>query len=290
VHGLPGAEHESSDRRMDLLHPFRWKAKGSKYFDSGIVRRPPCIKGVASLESGPTDRRTHSGNSAVSAVGLVDQAEYSTLVYGIASLKKCSMLMQSSKYEFEPMASDARNLSKVVSAGMERMCADFTRCVQVHGFSRTKKWFWTRLTPLAVEFVHLHRSGSSYGSAVLNGSVSIRVHCGIRALHDPFEAVALNGPQSGPEIERSGRFHFRFNANSNSTYDRCLADLARYVSEQCVPWFHKFSDPHVLLTANDTPLSTEARNGLRDAIAARGNDKVEAASLKLLGVQMARRQ
>jgi len=200
------------------------------------------------------------------------------------------MLMKSSNGEFEPMATDARNLASVVSAGMERMCTDFTEGVQQHGFSRTKKWFWTRRTPLTVEFVHLHRSGSSYGSSVLNGSVSIRVHCGIRALHDPFEAVALNGPQASPEIERSGRFHLRFNAVSNSTYDRCLADLSRYVSEHCLPWFQKFSDPQILLTSNDTPLSKEAKEGLKEAIAARGKDEVEAASLKLLGIRKAQRQ
>jgi hypothetical protein len=98
------------------------------------------------------------------------------------------------------------SLTTIVRAGVERCCQDFTAQIAPLGFARTKKMIWTRRHPLIVEFIHLHRGGSSYG-APANASVDLRVHFGIRVLNDDFEAAALNGRQ--PDFARMGASAFQ---------------------------------------------------------------------------------
>src|SRR5688572_22230936 len=129
---------------------------------------------------------------------------------------------------------EPQETTKVVRAGLERACKDFSDRVALLGFSRTKKLFWIRRQPFTVDFIHFHRGGSSYG-APINFSVDIRVHFGIRVLNDCFPAAALNGPFSDPTRLRSGRYHLRFNAKSGDTYERCIHDLERFVIEQGEP-------------------------------------------------------
>jgi hypothetical protein len=51
--------------------------------------------------------------------------------------------------------------TQVVRQGVERACRDFSERIALLGFARTKKMFWTRKNPYTVDFVHLHRSGST---------------------------------------------------------------------------------------------------------------------------------
>jgi len=181
---------------------------------------------------------------------------------------------------------EEKSTTKIVRAGLERACKDFTTRVTPLGFRRTKKMFWTRQQPLAVDFIHFHRCGSTYG-APINFSVDIRVHFAIRVLNDSFVAAALNGPYSDATRLRTGRYHLRFNAKSGDTYERCIDDLARFVAEQGEPWFHQFHSTDNLLRLRDSPLKPPEKQLLTDAIAGNANPENEAHSLKLLGIKRA---
>lgn len=174
--------------------------------------------------------------------------------------------------------------TQVVRQGVEKACRDFTERIVPLGFARTKKMFWTRRHGQTVDFIHFHRSGCSYGKP-LNYSVNIRVHFGIRVLNDTFPAPALNGPFSDPGRLRTGRYHHRFNAQTGSTYDRCIDDLARFVVEQGEPWFIRFREPDALLTFEDSPLQQPERERLRAAVGGCSDPDAVTQSLQLLGIQ-----
>jgi hypothetical protein len=177
-----------------------------------------------------------------------------------------------------------RETTKIVRRELERVCKDFTSRLAPMGFVRTKKMFWTRCHPPTVDFVHLFRSGSSYG-APINYSVEVGVHFGIRVLNDTFVAAALNGPSSDAERCRTGRYHLRFNAQTGSTFERCVDDLARFVVEEGEPWLKRFADASELLRSADSPLGSREAEALTAALAGRGSPENEAASLRILGIK-----
>jgi hypothetical protein len=172
----------------------------------------------------------------------------------------------------------------VVREGVEKACKEFSERIAPLGFTRTKKMFWSRRNVHTVEFIHLHRSGSSYGKPI-NYSVEFIVHFAIRVLNDTFEAEALNGPYSDVGLLREGRYHLRFNAQTGSTYDRCLDDLSRFVTEQGEPWFNKFKNCETLLSSNESPLKESVKNRLRAALDGQSEPEVVDASLKMLGIK-----
>lgn len=174
--------------------------------------------------------------------------------------------------------------TQVVRQGVEKACQDFSERISPLGFARTKKMFWTRRHDHTVDFIHFHRSGSSYGKP-RNYSVDIRVHFAIRVLNDTFEAAALNGPFSDPGRIHDGRYHHRFNAQTGSTYDRCIEDLVRFVVEHGEPWFVRFRELDALLTLADSPLRPPEKERLRAAIAGQPDPAAIAQSLKLLGLK-----
>ena len=181
-----------------------------------------------------------------------------------------------------PTAPD-KSFTSIVRTGLERACRDFTARVELLGFRRTLKMFWTRRHPLTVDFIHFHRSGSTYGAS-RTASVDIRVYFGIRVLNDDFIAAALNGPQSDPGRLHAGRYHLRFNAETGSTYDRCVDDLARFVVEQGEPWFQRWSSVDALLQS-DSPLRPQDREFLSAARNGQASAERVAASLKILGIK-----
>jgi hypothetical protein len=185
------------------------------------------------------------------------------------------------------MESPEKNTTQVVRDGLEKACMEFTERIAPFGFLRSKKMFWTREHPHTVEFIHFHRSGSSYG-APHSFSVDIRVHFGIRVLNDTFEAAALNGPFSDAMLTRAGNYHLRFNAKSWSTYDRCVDDLARFVVEQGEPWFMRFRDPSTLADARVTPLRPDSIEALSAALRGDSQAANVAKSRKILGIKPAK--
>ncbi len=174
--------------------------------------------------------------------------------------------------------------TQVVRAGVERACRDFSQRIESLGFARTKKMLWTRRHLHTADVIHFHRSGSSYGRP-LNYSVDIHVQFSIRVLNDTFEALAANGPSSDPGRLRMGRYHHRFNAQTGSTFDRCVGDLSRFVVEQGEPWYVRFREPDALLTFDDTPLRQPEKDRLRAAVAGCPDPDVVDQSLKLLGIK-----
>lgn len=182
------------------------------------------------------------------------------------------------------MAAEPKETTKVVRAGFERACKEFTVRISGLGFQRTKKTMWTRRQLFAVDFIHLHRSGSSYGTPI-NFSVGIRVHLGIRVLNDDFPAPALNGPSSDSVPVRTPPYHLRFNAQTGSTYDRCLDDLVRFISVEGEPWFKEFGSAEALLQNPTSPLRAADKQLLAAAVAGNVNATNVAASLKILGIK-----
>jgi hypothetical protein len=174
--------------------------------------------------------------------------------------------------------------TKVIRRELERACKEFTYRLGPMGFVRTKKMFWTRSRSQTVDFVHLFRSGSSYG-APINYSVSVDVHFGIRVLNDSAEAAVLNGPSSDAQRTRAGRYHLRFNAQTGSTFERCVDDLVRFVQEEGEPWFQRFANMTELLDSADSPLCSRDRELLKAALAGQGSPENEAASRKILGIK-----
>ena len=186
------------------------------------------------------------------------------------------------------METPEKSATQVVREGLEEACRDFTERITSLGFARTKKMFWTREHQHTVDFIHFHRSGSSYG-APRNFSVDIRVHFGIRVLNDSFEAAALNGPFSDPTLTRAGNYHLRFNAKSGSTYDRCVDDLARFVFEHGEPWFERFRDPSSLIDETGSPLRPDSIAMLTAALQGSTNAENTAKSRKILGIKPAKK-
>jgi hypothetical protein len=103
-----------------------------------------------------------------------------------------------------------------------------------------------------------------------------------------WTSIARNST-SAPRPARAweGRYHLRFNAATESTFDRCIQDLVRFVDEHGLPWFNQFEDVECLLTRADSPVQAEARSLLIDAIHGRATSDHFAASLKLLGIKNA---
>ena len=184
----------------------------------------------------------------------------------------------------EKMKTIPEDTTQVVRNSVEQACKDFTARVLAMGFSRTKKMFWTRPHEHTVDFIHFHRHGSTYGRPI-NYSVNLRVHFGIRVLNDTFIAASLNGPCSEPELIRTGRYHLRFNAQSGSTYDRCIDDLERLVLDQSEPWFSRFLDPQKLLLEADSPLKQEEKDRLRASLQGVADPIMVAQSMKILGIK-----
>jgi hypothetical protein len=182
-----------------------------------------------------------------------------------------------------------KSTTQVVRDGLEKACREFTERASPLGFTRTKKMFWTREHQHTVDFIHFHRSGSSYG-APRNFSVDIRVHFGIRVLNDTFEAAALNGPFSDPTLTRTGNYHLRFNAKSGSTYDRCIDDLFRFVVEQGEPWFIRFREPSTLGDARVSPLRFDSIEAFSLALLGKSQPANVAKSRKILGIKPAKQQ
>ena len=109
------------------------------------------------------------------------------------------------------------------------------------GFKRTKPTFWTRPNAVSIEFVHLH---------LYTFAAAFRVHCGVRALDDPFEAIALNGPES------SGAPGNIFSFDTSETSQQHCADLiSAYVHSQ--EWWFIDQRCHI---PSQIPLQNRARS------------------------------
>ena len=130
----------------------------------------------------------------------------------------------------------SRSTTQIVKRGFDRVCADFTKLMKQHGFSRHRARLWIRSADSWVDVIHFHRYGISYGTP-LNNSISIRVHFASHPNELP-DPIYLNGPSSHELMDASGgAYQLTFDALSRDTYDRCLEDLVRVTHEHAFPWF-----------------------------------------------------
>ena len=172
--------------------------------------------------------------------------------------------------------------SQIITEGMKRVCADFSEIVGQSDFRRTKNRTWVRINDATAECIYFHRRGSTYGAPV-NASIDIRVMLSVRVLNAPVAGSAI-GIISDPARRATGyAYHHRFNAETGSTYDRCVEELGLYMTEVAEPWFAEWRDPKKLVKHVD--LSTEAREGLESAMIGNINREANTASLKALGVK-----
>lgn len=126
--------------------------------------------------------------------------------------------------------------SEVVAAGMKRVCNDFSEIVRPLGFKKGKNRSWVRQIGQAEETIYVSRSGATYGppySASINLQVALASRLGIDG-----QRQYLDHHTTG-RIRRSTGYcyHHRFNAATNSTYDRCVEELGLFMTEVAEPWF-----------------------------------------------------
>jgi hypothetical protein len=175
--------------------------------------------------------------------------------------------------------------SEIVSRGMVRICDDFTSRAAPLGYSRTKRRLWVRENELTIESIYFHRGGGSYGGAPRNASIDIRVMLGIRVINAQSNGGV--GVMSDNARRPTGyAYHHRFNAQTGSTYDRCLDELVLFVTEFAEPWFTSLRDPANLL--EHAELDEPARRSLREAIDGKARAENVTASLKALGIKKSR--
>jgi hypothetical protein len=147
----------------------------------------------------------------------------------------------------------------------------FSKRLQGLGFSQSKSSFFTRPAEHLIEFIHVHKY--SFDS-------DFRVHFGLRVLTDPFEAVALNGPDSHDAVCRN-RYDFHFD-ESDESIEECAESLVRFCAEDGEAWFKSWRDLEKLLQDQDSPLGPDAKKTLACALSGRVNDEHVARSLSLL--------
>ena len=135
----------------------------------------------------------------------------------------------------------------------------------------------------SVESIHFHRGGSSYG-APYNASVDIRLSLGVHVLNAPLPGASIALISDTVRRQNGYAYHHRFNAETSSTYERCLEELALFVTEVAEPWFEKWRQPEKLMSHPELPAAT--RKLLAEAIAGRADLENIAASLKALGVKV----
>jgi hypothetical protein len=131
----------------------------------------------------------------------------------------------------------------------------FSKHLQRLGFSRSKSSFFIRPAQHLIEFIHVHKY--SFDS-------DFRVHLGLRVLTDPFEAVALNGPDSHEAVCRK-KYDFHFDESGESV-EECAESLFRFCAEDGEEWFKSWRKLERLLQDQGSPLGAEAKKALASAL------------------------
>jgi hypothetical protein len=169
---------------------------------------------------------------------------------------------------------------------MSRLCADFDSRITPLGFKKTGRRLWTLLNEWSIESIHLHRMGSSYG-APHNASVDIRIELRVRVLNDPDPSGSIGIHSDAIRRQNGYAYHHRFNAQTWSTYERCVDELALFISEFAVPWFEKWRSPERLMSHPE--LRPATRNSLSRALAGQADPDSIAASLRSSGIKNRKR-
>ena len=124
----------------------------------------------------------------------------------------------------------------IVAQGMDRICDDFSQRIAENGFTRTKKRLWMRVSGRFTETIYFHRLGSSYGTP-RTPSIDLRVILGLRVLNETSSGHEVGLISDHTRRPNGYAYHHRFNAETWSTYERCLEELLLFVHEVAEPWF-----------------------------------------------------
>jgi hypothetical protein len=165
---------------------------------------------------------------------------------------------------------------------MKCVCKDFSGRIASFGFRKTGRRLWTRVNEWSIESINFHRGGSSYG-APINASMGIRVMLGVHVLNDPAAGGGIGVRSDNVRRQNGYAYHHRFNAETWSTYDRCVDELVLFVTEFAEHWFAEWKEPRKLMVHPELRPST--RKLLDEAIAGHANPESVAASLRELGVK-----
>ena len=131
--------------------------------------------------------------------------------------------------------------SAVVAEGMKRVCSAFTKIAKPFGFRRGNGRVWSRRNGSREEVIRLFRHGSTYGAPV-TPSIDLRV---ILFVDEDAEGAETTRKQLWSDKLRRPTgycYHHRFNAQTGSTYDRCLEELELFLYEVAEPWFAEQRD------------------------------------------------
>ena len=127
---------------------------------------------------------------------------------------------------------------KVVAEGMKRVCSAFTNIAKPSGFKRGIGRKWVRQFDGFEETMFLSRSGATYG-APATPSISLQIALSSTRTSDQ-QRVDLSHHATQKIRRATGYcYHHRFNAETSSTYDRCLEELGLFLEEVAEPWFEE---------------------------------------------------
>ena len=128
--------------------------------------------------------------------------------------------------------------SKIVAEGMKRACSAITQIVHPIGFTRGNGRKWERDVDGFKETLWLSRSGATYGAPY---SPSINLEIDLVSVRTSDGKRAALSRHATKRIRRNTGYcyHHRFNAETNSTYDRCIEELGLFIVEVAEPWFEQ---------------------------------------------------
>lgn len=126
--------------------------------------------------------------------------------------------------------------SKVVAEGMKRVCSAFTKMLQPLAFKRGSGRKWTRQLEGFEETIFVSRSGATYG-APYSASISLQIDLISIRVSDRARADLHHHTIQLTRRPTGYCYHHRFNAETGSTYDRCLEELGLFIAEVAEPWF-----------------------------------------------------
>lgn len=126
--------------------------------------------------------------------------------------------------------------SKLIAEGMMRVCRAFTHIAQPLAFKKGNGRKWTRRLEGFQETIFISRSGATYG-APHSKSISLQLDLVSIRLSDQSSAYLSHHDIQLIRRANGYCYHHRFNAETGSTYDRCLEELRLFIVELAEPWF-----------------------------------------------------
>jgi len=167
---------------------------------------------------------------------------------------------------------------QVERSGRDKVLRGLATRLRSCKLERTKSTFFVRPATFAIEFVHLHKFSFTAG---------FRIHAGIRVLVDPFDAVALNGPDSdpyrSPNSPNGKRYHLSY-ARDGDSIGRCADNAAAWCLDVAEPWFERWRDLESLASHANSPLDPAAKHALKQALAGSIDPDLVARSRAMLGL------